>query len=118
MIEIVRRGDMYFADLDPVVGSEQGGYRPVLIIQNDIGNFYSPTVIVAALSGKVATKAKIPTHYIVQAYVGLNEKSMILLEQIRTIDKRRLYNYIGRLNKKDMEQIDKCLAVSLALKVM
>lgn len=113
----VYRGEMYYADLSPVVGSEQGGFRPVLIIQNNVGNLHSPTVIVAALSGKVGAKANLPTHYIVQAYEGLEEDSIILLEQIRTIDKSRLQGYIGQLNKADMQQIDRCLAVSLDLKI-
>ncbi len=109
------RGEMYFADLNPVIGSEQGGYRPVLIIQNNVGNIYSPTVIVAALSGRVTTKAVLPTHYVVQAYAGLKDESLVLLEQIRTIDKKRLQDYIGQLGEKDMEQIDQCLAISLEL---
>lgn len=112
----VYRGEMYFADLDPVVGSEQGGCRPVLIFQNNIGNLYSPTVIVAALSGQVK-KENMPTHCLVQAHAGLEEESQILLEQIRTIDKKRLLNYIGELDDKDMEQVDHCLAISLDLKV-
>ena len=117
MIRRVYRGQMYYADLNPVRGSEQGGIRPVLIIQNNKGNYYSQTVIVAAVSGKVSSKAKLPTHYVVYAYAGLEEESIILLEQIRTIDKQRLGNYIGQLNKHDMEQINRCLAISLDLKV-
>lgn len=113
----IYRGEMYYADLNPVVGSEQGGYRPVLIIQNNIGNFHSPTVIVAAISGKIGVKPNLPTHYIVRAYAGLKEESIVLLEQIRTIDKKRLQEYIGRLNRADMGQIDRCLAVSLELEV-
>lgn len=113
----VYRGEMYFADLNPVKGSEQGGNRPVLIIQNNKGNFYSSTVIVAAMSGQVSTKAKLPTHHIVRPYAGLTEESIVLLEQIRTIDKKRLGEYIGQLDENDMEQIDRCLAISLDLKV-
>lgn len=113
----INRGDIYFADLNPVIGSEQGGVRPVLIIQNNMGNRYSPTVIVAAMSGKVAEKTELPTHYKVRVYAGLQEESLVLLEQIRTIDKKRLQNYIGELNQADMEQIDRCLAVSLALTI-
>lgn len=112
----IQRGDIYHANLNPVIGSEQGGFRPVLIIQNNRGNQYSPTVIVAAMSKKITEKADLPTHYKVQDYAGLKEESLVLLEQIRTIDKRRLIDYIGRLGKKDMEQVDRCLAVSLALK--
>lgn len=112
----VYRGEMYYADLNPVKGSEQGGNRPVLIIQNNKGNFHSPTVIVAAVSGKVYTKANLPTHHIVRAYAGLTEESIILLEQIRTIDKSRLGDYIGQLDEKDMKRVDQCLAISLDLK--
>ena len=111
----IYRGDMYYADLNPVIGSEQGGVRPVLIIQNNTGNQYSPTVIVAAISGKVFAKANLPTHHLVQAYAGLSEESLILLEQIRTIDKQRLQQYIGHLNEKDMNQVDECLRISLGL---
>ena len=113
----IKKGDMYYADLNPVIGSEQGGVRPVLVIQNNAGNRYSPTVIVAAMSGKVVEKADLPTHYKVRAYAGLQEESLVLLEQIRTIDKKRMRNYIGKLDKADMEQVDRCLAVSLALKI-
>lgn len=113
----IRRGDIYHANLNPVIGSEQGGFRPVLIIQNKRGNRYSPTVIVAAMSKKTAEKADLPTHCKVKEYAGLKEESLVLLEQIRTIDKRRLIDYVGRLGKKDMEQVDRCLAVSLALKI-
>lgn len=112
----VQRGDIYHANLDPVIGSEQGGFRPVLIIQNNRGNRYSSTVIVAAMSKKIAEKADLPTHCKVKEYAGLKVESLVLLEQIRTIDKQRLINYIGRLGKKDMKQVDRCLAVSLALK--
>lgn len=111
----ISRGDIFHADLNPVVGSEQGGVRPVLIIQNNTGNYYSPTVIVAAMSGKTESKSDLPTHFKVGAYAGLKEESLVLLEQIRTIDKRRLSDYIGRLEQQDMEQVDRCLAVSLSL---
>lgn len=117
MLKNIHRGELYFADLSPVVGSEQGGYRPVLIIQNDVGNHYSSTVIVAALSGRVNTKNDLPTHHVIRNYPGLSEDSVILLEQIRTIDKKRLRNYIGALGKKDMNRVDCCLAVSLELNI-
>lgn len=117
MLKKICRGEMYFADLSPVVGSEQGGYRPVLIIQNNIGNLQSPTVIVAAISGRISTKANLPTHHKVRAYAGLKEESLVLLEQIRTLDKRRLQKYIGQLNRSDMKKIDHCLAVSLELNI-
>lgn len=113
----IQRGDMFYADLNPVIGSEQGGVRPVLVIQNNMGNRFSPTVIVAAISGKILEKADLPTHCKIQAYARLKEESLILLEQIRTIDKQRLGDYIGQLGQKDMEQVDRCLAISLDLKV-
>lgn len=111
----IYRGEMYYADLSPVIGSEQGGKRPVLIIQNNIGNLYSPTVIVAAMTGKVRRKAKLPTHFIVNNYSGLGEDSIILLEQIRTIDKRRLKKYIGQIRPEDLERVNRCLKVSLGI---
>lgn len=117
MLGKIYRGEMYYADLNPVIGSEQGGVRPVLVIQNNTGNRYSPTVIVAAMSGKIIEKADLPTHYKVRAYAGLDEESLILLEQIRTIDKKRLGDYIGQLEQNDMEQVDRCIAVSLALRI-
>ncbi len=116
MSKQIYRGGMYFADLDPVVGSEQGGIRPVLVIQNNRGNYYSRTVIVAAISSRTEEKADLPMHYKVKAYAGLPEESLVLLEQIRTIDKKRLKGYIGQLNRKDMERVNRCLAVSLDLK--
>ncbi|MCM1181418.1 MAG: type II toxin-antitoxin system PemK/MazF family toxin [Clostridium sp.] len=116
MPDKIYRGEMYYADLNPVIGSEQGGLRPVLIIQNNTGNFHSPTVIVAAISGRINEKPNLPTHHKVRAYAGLKEESLVLLEQIRTIDKKRLQEYIGKLNRADMKQVDRCLAISLALK--
>lgn len=93
------RGDMYYADLGRGVGSEQEGYRPVVIIQNNTGNKHSPTVIVAAISGKVEVKPKLPTHYYINAECGLELPSIVLMEQIQTLDKRPLAKYIGRLAK-------------------
>lgn len=113
----IKRGSIFYADLSPVTGSEQGGVRPVLVIQNNTGNRYSSTVIVAAMSGKTEEKADLPTHYKVMEQDGLEGESLVLLEQIRTIDKRRLRDYIGQLGQKDMKRIDRCLAVSLALKI-
>ena len=101
------RGDMYYADLGRGVGSEQEGYRPVLIIQNNTGNKYSTTVIVAAISSKVNAKAKLPTHYLLKAENGLELPSIVLLEQLRTIDKRRLENYIGRLDEYHIRRINR-----------
>ena len=111
----VRRGDIYYADLSPVVGSEQGGVRPVLIVQNDVGNRFSPTVIAAAITSQQA-KAKLPTHISLYAEnSGLTKDSIVLLEQIRTIDKHRLKEKMGRLDKQDMERVDEALSVSFGL---
>lgn len=109
------RGDMYYADLGRGIGSEQEGYRPVLILQNNTGNKYSPTVIVAAISSKVDAKAKLPTHYLLQAENGLELPSLVLLEQLRTIDKKRLGAYIGHLEEKHIRKINHALAVSVGL---
>jgi len=112
---IVKRGDFFYADLSPVVGSEQGGTRPVIIVQNDIGNKYSPTVICAALTSQI-NKAKLPTHLEVSAErYGLQKDSVILLEQIRTIDKRRLREKISHADDELMERVDKALAISLGI---
>ena len=111
----VRRGDIYFADLSPVVGSEQGGMRPVLIVQNDTGNRHSPTVIAAAITSQTG-KARLPTHIeLAGASCGLTRDSVILLEQIRTIDKRRLKECICHLTDSIMERVDHCLLVSVGL---
>ncbi|GAB6106359.1 type II toxin-antitoxin system PemK/MazF family toxin [Fusibacter bizertensis] len=111
----IKRGDVFFADLSPVRGSEQGGQRPVLIIQNDIGNKYSPTVIIAAITAKIA-KAKLPTHVEVGAsQVGLLKDSVVLLEQVRTIDKTRLIQKLGQLEGDVMLRVDKALVISLGL---
>ena len=111
----IRRGDVYYADLSPVVGSEQGGLRPVLIVQNDVGNRYSPTVIAAAITSRM-TKAKLPTHIdVVADNVGLAKDSVILLEQIRTIDKVRLKEKMGRLDDSLMHRVDNAIAVSFGL---
>lgn len=109
------RGDMYYADLGEGIGSEQKGSRPVLIIQNNLGNKYSPTVITAAISGKGGVKAKLPTHYYLDAVRGLKTPSVVLLEQIRTLDKRRLDKYIGRLPDKHIKGINRALAISVGL---
>ena len=112
----VKRGDIYYADLSPVVGSEQGGIRPVLIVQNDIGNKYSPTVIAAAITSQ-RDKTKLPTHIEVTASsCGLAKDSIVLLEQICTLDKRRLNERMGMLDEASMGQIDKALSVSFGLK--
>ena len=111
----VKRGDIYYADLSPVVGSEQGGLRPVLIIQNDIGNRYSPTVIAAAITSRMS-KTRLPTHIDVYAdKVGLAKDSVILLEQIRTLDKRRLKEKMGHLDDAMMNEVNAAIAVSFGL---
>ncbi|MFD2172084.1 type II toxin-antitoxin system PemK/MazF family toxin [Tumebacillus lipolyticus] len=111
----VKRGDIYFADLSPVVGSEQGGFRPVLIIQNDIGNRFSPTVIVAAITAQIE-KAKLPTHVEIDAKTyGLDRDSVILLEQVRTIDKQRLTDKITHLDDELMARVNESLMISLGL---
>ncbi|AST94130.1 type II toxin-antitoxin system endoribonuclease NdoA [Sutcliffiella cohnii] len=112
---IVKRGDVYFADLSPVVGSEQGGVRPVLVIQNDIGNRFSPTIIVAAITAQIQ-KAKLPTHVEIDAKrYGFERDSVILLEQIRTIDKQRLTDKITHLDEEMMDRVDEALQISLGL---
>ena len=115
---IVRRGDIFYADLSPVIGSEQGGLRPVLIIQNDVGNKYSPTVIAAAITSRMG-KTKLPTHIDINIEddpeQGLAKDSVVLLEQVRTLDKRRLREKVGRLSENLMPAVDKALLVSLGL---
>lgn len=111
---LLKRGDVYYADLSPVVGSEQGGVRPVLILQNNIGNKYSPTVIVAAVTSKIG-KSKVPTHVAIEKDKGLTENSVVLLEQLRTIDKQRLTDKITHLNADLMKEVDTALRVSLAI---
>ena len=109
----VKRGELYYADLSPVVGSEQGGVRPVLVVQNDVGNRYSPTVIVCAITSKM-NKARLPTHVeIREGELGLPRDSVVLLEQIRTVDKRRLKDRVGEVEPSLMKRIDRALLVSL-----
>ncbi len=115
MIASIKRGDIFYADLSPVVGSEQGGLRPVLIIQNDVGNKYSPTVIAAAITSRMG-KARLPTHIDIHAdRVGLSKDSVVLLEQIRTLDKRRLKEKMGHLDSAVMSRINTAIAVSFGL---
>ncbi len=110
---MIKRGELYYADLSPVVGSEQGGVRPILIVQNDTGNKYSPTIIAAAVTSKL-TKAKLPTHIELSANeFGLTKDSVILLEQIRTLDKRRLRDRIGELSLDTMKKVNTALLISL-----
>ena len=109
------RGEMYYADLGQGIGSEQEGRRPVLILQNNTGNKYSPTVIVAAISSKVDAKAKLPTHYLLQAENGLELPSLVLLEQLRTIDKRRLKDKVCHLDSAMLDKVNHALEISLEL---
>jgi len=112
---VIKRGELYFADLSPVVGSEQGGIRPVLVIQNDIGNKFSPTIIAAAITSKI-NKAKLPTHIELPASeYGLEMDSVILLEQIRTLDKTRLKQKIGELSEYKMNQVNRAVMLSLGV---
>ncbi|WP_029791588.1 type II toxin-antitoxin system PemK/MazF family toxin [Metaclostridioides mangenotii] len=114
----IKRGDLYYADLSPVIGSEQGGVRPVLIVQNDVGNKYSPTVIISAITSQI-NKAKLPTHVEISSNeYGLNKDSVILLEQIRTIDKKRLREKIGCLDEDMMMKVEAGLQISLGLFVL
>lgn len=113
--QVVRRGDIFYADLSPVVGSEQGGMRPVLIVQNNVGNKHSPTVIAAAITSQIG-KARLPTHIELSARTyGLSRDSVVLLEQVRTIDKRRLKEKMGRLDEDLMNQVNSALSVSFGL---
>lgn len=112
----IRRGTIYYAELDPVKGSEQGGYRPVLILQNNTGNEYSPTVIIAAITSRI--KSKLPTHVKLKEMKGLEKDSVVLLEQIRTIDKCRLDEQIGYLSRHQMKKVDEALRISVGVKKM
>lgn len=114
---IVKRGDIFYADLSPVIGSEQGGVRPVLVIQNDVGNKYSPTIIIAAITSQI-NKARLPTHIEINAPdFGLPKDSVVLLEQIRTIDKKRLREKIGKFDEGMMRTVDEALKISLGLTI-
>lgn len=115
MERTIRRGDIYYADLNPVIGSEQGGTRPVLIISNDTGNKYSPTVIIAAITSRVRTKKKLPTHLYLGQIEGLPANSIVLFEQLRTIDKKRLREHIGMLDSQQILTADNALLISLGL---
>ena len=109
----IKRNEIYYADLNPVIGSEQGGIRPVLVIQNDMGNKYSPTTIVAAITSR-QTKAKLPTHIEIGEEV-FEKDSVVLLEQIRTVDKSRLKEYVGKLDNRTMDKVNKAISISVAL---
>lgn len=112
----VKRGDIYYADLSPVIGSEQGGVRPVLVVQNNVGNKYSPTIIIAAITSQI-NKARLPTHVEINAPdFGLPKDSVVLLEQIRTIDKKRLREKIGKFDEDMMKIVDEALKISIGIK--
>lgn len=112
-MQAISRGDIFYADLSPVVGCEQGGTRPVLVLQNDIGNRYGPTVIVCAITGK--PKKPLPTHAVIASAGRLSRESFALLEQIRTIDRTRLRGWIGKLDEQEMEEINQALSISIGL---
>ena len=114
MRKAIRRGDLFYSGLNPVVGSEQGGIRPVLVIQNDVGNYFSPTVVAAAITSRKA-KNSLPTHILLENVPGLAPTSLLLLEQLRTIDRKRLRGYIGRISKEKMLEIDAALAISIGI---
>lgn len=114
MRKAIRRGDLFYADLNPVVGSEQGGIRPVLVIQNNVGNHFSPTIVAAAITSRKA-KNSLPTHILLEDVPGLAPTSLLLLEQLRTIDRKRLRGYIGRISKEKMLEVDAALAISIGL---
>lgn len=114
MRKAIRRGDLFYADLNPVVGSEQGGIRPVLVIQNDVGNHFSPTVVAAAITSRKA-KNSLPTHILLENVPGLAPTSLLLLKQLRTIDRKRLRGYIGRISKEKMLEVDAALAISIGI---
>ncbi len=114
MRKAIRRGDLFYADLNPVVGSEQGGIRPVLVIQNDVGNHFSPTVVAPAITSRKA-KNSLPTHILLENVPGLAPTSLLLLEQLRTIDRKRLRGYIGRISKEKMLEVDAALAISIGI---
>ena len=112
-----RRGDIYLADLNPYVGSEQGGTRPVLLLQNDAGNYFCPTLIIAPITSRVWKKTEQPTHCRIENVKCHSDTSMVLLEQIKTIDKRRVKKYMGRLDKEQMRRVDDCIEISLGLQI-
>ena len=114
MRKAIRRGDLFYADLNPVIGSEQGGIRPVLVIQNDVGNHFSPTVVAAAITSRKA-KNSLPTHILLENVPGLAPTSLLLLEQLRTKDRKRLRGYIGRISKEKMLEVDAALAISIGI---
>ena len=114
---VFKRGDLYFANLNPYFGSEQGGTRPVLVLQNNMGNFFCPTLIVAPLTSKWIKKKALPVPYTLESVQELGQKFVVLLEQIKTIDKRRILSYIGRISREEMRAVDEALQVSLDIHI-
>lgn len=114
MHRMIKRGEIYYADLDPVVGSEQGGTRPILVVQNDIGNRFSPTTVIVPITSRKQKKATLPTHVEISC-MGLEHESQALLEQIKTIDKRRLKDRIGEIEKDQMENVERALLISVGM---
>ncbi len=112
-----RRGDIYLANLDPYIGSEQGGTRPVLVLQNNAGNYYCPTLIVAPLTSRFYKKTDLPTHCTLENVECLAESSIVLLEQIKTIDKQRIKKYMGKISRKQMNAVDDAIEISLGLRI-
>ena len=112
---IYKRGDVYWADLNPFFGSEQGGTRPVLVLQNDAGNFFSPTLIVAPMSSQVDKRTDLPTHIVLEQVRGLDGPSLIMLDQLKTIDKRRVRSYAGKLTKEQMAEVEAALTGTLGI---
>ncbi len=109
-----RRGDVYLANLNPVVGAELGGIRPVLVLQNDVGNHFAPTLIVAPMTSNIEKKPDQPTHYLLKNMRGLSRTSMVILEQLKTLDKSRIIKYMGKVKRYQMKSIDRCVGISLA----
>lgn len=112
-----RRGDIYKANLNPYRGSEQGGIRPVIVLQNNVGNYFSSTLVVAPLTSKVRSKKNLPTHYLIKNVPELTEESLVLLEQIATIDKSRVLAYIGKISRAEMKEIEKAIKISLGFRI-
>lgn len=112
-----RRGDLYKVNLNPYTGSEQGGIRPVIVLQNNMGNYFGATLVIAPLTSKVRRKKKLPTHYVIKNVPELAEESLVLLEQITTIDKSRVLAYIGKISKEEMKEIEKAIKISLGFDI-
>ena len=112
---MIMNGDLYYADLEPVIGSEQGGIRPALIVSNDVGNKYSPTVIIAPVTSRVGYKSKLPTHVELKAFGKIKQDSVILIEQARAIDKQRLKTYLGKINSRQRLEVNKALVIEFGI---